>query len=442
MKMAMLAGVCVVAGTAHAEISVRTLDLGTTFRMFMSHDARVVVSGWQRTINFVRHDFALNSLGLPYTYPTYATRPSGDGNAFPMSTSPPTITFGWVYEGNPVVPVQVPARADECGDMPSFSDSPFLSFDGSVGAYNLIYIGDNLCGYQASGGRSRGVVWDRKSGATRVFQPTDFPGVLPGVDASRMITAVARVSDDGETVLGGFAPLYGGAGSLIFRYARSSDSLSYPFDIPGTYSYASLMCASADCATIIATLVTGTGSGATSTVVRSTGTDPLVPLEMNPPWPNVGSLEVLDVSNAGLLAVGHARAINSDPRRAVVWDADGQAHLLDDILLPSNPIGLCGWKFVTVHSVSPDASTIIGEARNHLNQPVAFMARLSGPPLDPVGLRVAGDTNNDAHVDGADLSALLSSFGTTVTPGATPDLNCDGLINAADLSVLLGAFGT
>ncbi len=54
----------------------------------------------------------------------------------------------------------------------------------------------------------------------------------------------------------------------------------------------------------------------------------------------------------------------------------------------------------------------------------------------------AGDTNADSAVDGADLSVLLSGFGSTVTPGSPGDLNNDGNIDGADLSVLLSAFGS
>ncbi len=52
-----------------------------------------------------------------------------------------------------------------------------------------------------------------------------------------------------------------------------------------------------------------------------------------------------------------------------------------------------------------------------------------------------GDTNGDNFVDGADLSVLLSNFGSTVVPGTFGDLNDDGVVNGADLSVLLGSFG-
>ncbi len=57
----------------------------------------------------------------------------------------------------------------------------------------------------------------------------------------------------------------------------------------------------------------------------------------------------------------------------------------------------------------------------------------------------AGDTNEDYRTDAADLSVLLSNFGTIgPNPGPSPvagDVNFDDRCDAADLSVLLGNFG-
>lgn len=52
-----------------------------------------------------------------------------------------------------------------------------------------------------------------------------------------------------------------------------------------------------------------------------------------------------------------------------------------------------------------------------------------------------GDANGDRVVDSADLSVLLSTFGTNVTPASGADFNGDGAVNAADLSVLLARLG-
>lgn len=69
--------------------------------------------------------------------------------------------------------------------------------------------------------------------------------------------------------------------------------------------------------------------------------------------------------------------------------------------------------------------------------PQAFLRILaSAPPC-------VGDLNGDGVVDIADLSTLLSNFGTL--SGATPeqgDLNGDGAVDLGDLTLMLSAFGT
>jgi len=52
-----------------------------------------------------------------------------------------------------------------------------------------------------------------------------------------------------------------------------------------------------------------------------------------------------------------------------------------------------------------------------------------------------GDANGDNMVTGADLSVILSNFGTSRPAWSSGDLNGDGLVNGQDLSVLLSAFG-
>lgn len=52
-----------------------------------------------------------------------------------------------------------------------------------------------------------------------------------------------------------------------------------------------------------------------------------------------------------------------------------------------------------------------------------------------------GDANGDGFTNGADLSVLLSQFGSAVSPGTGADFNDDGAVNGADLSVLLSNFG-
>lgn len=52
------------------------------------------------------------------------------------------------------------------------------------------------------------------------------------------------------------------------------------------------------------------------------------------------------------------------------------------------------------------------------------------------------DINADGAVNTADLTALLGSFGQSVTPGTAGDINGDGVVNTADLTALLGVFGS
>lgn len=74
---------------------------------------------------------------------------------------------------------------------------------------------------------------------------------------------------------------------------------------------------------------------------------------------------------------------------------------------------------------------------------------VSAPQVDPVdeilicvGNKCSTDFNADNTVNGADLSVLLGSFGTTIPFGGpqTADANGDNLVNGADLSALLGTF--
>jgi hypothetical protein len=51
------------------------------------------------------------------------------------------------------------------------------------------------------------------------------------------------------------------------------------------------------------------------------------------------------------------------------------------------------------------------------------------------------DLNSDGTINGADLSVLLSNFGTTNATPQQGDINVDTVVNGADLSVLLSEFG-
>jgi hypothetical protein len=66
----------------------------------------------------------------------------------------------------------------------------------------------------------------------------------------------------------------------------------------------------------------------------------------------------------------------------------------------------------------------------------------SVPEVDAVvavrPLAPAGDLNNDGHVDGADLGAMLGAWGPCNACAA--DLDHDGVVGGADLGQLLGGW--
>lgn len=86
-----------------------------------------------------------------------------------------------------------------------------------------------------------------------------------------------------------------------------------------------------------------------------------------------------------------------------------------------------GGHTLTLVSQEMVSSTLIRQTRH---TPIAFVSD-----------RLAGDFDLDGSVNTGDLTTLLGSFGSTVTPGAVPDLNHDGVINTLDLTIFLGSFG-
>jgi hypothetical protein len=54
----------------------------------------------------------------------------------------------------------------------------------------------------------------------------------------------------------------------------------------------------------------------------------------------------------------------------------------------------------------------------------------------------AGDANLDGKVDGKDLSGVLAKFGQAFPPLTGPNLNGDLVVNSADLSVVLSTYGS
>lgn len=228
-KVALLAGVCVMAGTTHADVTFRYLPgaIGT-----MSSDARVFVMDYSLYRDFVE-------VPLPPT-PGFQTPPlpgllSHDGNVLMTYKRVSQFeTLYYIYEGDPPVITQAnfyeSAPNDECGDIPLDLRSWMLDGDGRYLISDRSYVGDNQCGYVASGGRRRAIEWDRATGtSTFLFLPTDVPGVTPGIAASKMSISAAGISSDGSTVVGSIAPngatwirsLSGSAASVCHSRSRT-----------------------------------------------------------------------------------------------------------------------------------------------------------------------------------------------------------------------------
>ena len=78
-----------------------------------------------------------------------------------------------------------------------------------------------------------------------------------------------------------------------------------------------------------------------------------------------------------------------------------------------------------------------GEERGNPPEFVS-VARAVAPP-EPCPADISNPA--DGVINTADLTALLGTFGQTVTPGTAGDITGDGLVNTADLVTLLGVFG-
>jgi hypothetical protein len=99
----------------------------------------------------------------------------------------------------------------------------------------------------------------------------------------------------------------------------------------------------------------------------------------------------------------------------------------------------------------PANAPVCSVTRNGSGVPYSYNAALGQVRVDTtisgaqVVIRVqtspAADINLDGGVDGADLSIMLSTFGSAQPTFSNGDLNGDGLVDGADLSILLAGFG-
>ena len=92
-----------------------------------------------------------------------------------------------------------------------------------------------------------------------------------------------------------------------------------------------------------------------------------------------------------------------------------------------------GWSLNLVLGMSPDAKTIVGTAFGPppLMSPFVLDLRTATKPCP-------ADLNGDAEVGAADISILLSSWGSS---GGTADIDGDGSVGASDIAALLSAWG-
>ncbi|HLA62878.1 MAG TPA: hypothetical protein VK610_00505, partial [Rhodothermales bacterium] len=82
--------------------------------------------------------------------------------------------------------------------------------------------------------------------------------------------------------------------------------------------------------------------------------------------------------------------------RAVIWAADGNVRLLQDVLVADYGLNLDGWTLEYAESITPDGRVVVGSGRNPAGQPEGWIAVL-GPPADDQ--LVVNDTRDLADPD-------------------------------------------
>lgn len=143
---------------------------------------------------------------------------------------------------------------------------------------------------------------------------------------------------------------------------------------------------------------------------------------------------VVTRTNLGELGGSYSYAFGVNAQQQVVGTSDGRAFLwesgvMQDLNALVSPAA--GWTLEAAWDIN-DAGWIVGVGQ-HEGFPHAFLLAPNDCP----------DLDGDGDVDLADLSALLTNYGT---PGgasfADGDIDGDGDVDLADLSQLLTAFGT
>lgn len=242
--------------------------------------------------------------------------------------------------------------------------------------------------------------------------------------------------------------------------------------VPGTIAATLLLCAAARADVVIPAASWGKGidwsvplDGVADEVTVSTST---VDLELNAVSPgNPGAVQedrgqyefslsavAGQTLSSAVLELDVLGPLSVSPTRFYVYSGNGVLELADFARIST----LAATSTLGEGIVSVDVTAAVQSRINLGASHVGFVVRLTaedqllsiwntGLGHEAPRLRIvtppscAGDVNGDGFVNGADLSVLLSQFGTIVPAGTGADINRDGVVNGADLSVLLAAFG-
>jgi endonuclease/exonuclease/phosphatase family metal-dependent hydrolase len=127
-----------------------------------------------------------------------------------------------------------------------------------------------------------------------------------------------------------------------------------------------------------------------------------------------------------------------DEELAMIYD------LNDDGVLSQSEINAMGFVYFSNDNTAEHApgqfanGNVNATSFGSDHRPVVFDVLLPSTPTAPA---CPGDVNGSSGVDLADLSIVLSNFGTSPGIGGSGDADCDGVVDLADLSIVLSNFG-
>ncbi len=121
---------------------------------------------------------------------------------------------------------------------------------------------------------------------------------------------------------------------------------------------------------------------------------------------------------------------------AYMWTAANGYVSLADLAQQAGVVIPDGWIMNVPLGMSEDGLTIVGKATGpDGTSPFVLDLRPSGPPCP-------ADSNGDGMVDGVDLTAVLSGWGSCTFGGDCPaDFNSDGVVDGLDMSFVLSGWG-